>query len=53
MHGKYGVLEEMDFTPSRVRSLSPERNKGRISPITHKKSWVILHLFNVIVEVLE
>ena len=42
MHNKYGVLEEMDFTPSlsssRVRSLSPKRNKGRISPISHKKS---------------
>jgi hypothetical protein len=32
----------MDFSPSdsssRTRSLSPKKNKGRISPITHKKS---------------
>ena len=42
MHNKYGVLEEMEFTPShsssRVRSLSPKHQKGRISPVTHKKS---------------
>ena len=42
MHNKYGVLEDMDFTPShsssQVRSLSPKRNKGKISPVRHKKS---------------
>ena len=43
LHNKFGTLEEMECTTShsssRTRSLSPKKNrKGRISPITHKKS---------------
>ncbi|XP_062585833.1 uncharacterized protein LOC134247496 [Saccostrea cucullata] len=41
LHNKFGVFEEMDITPchssSRVRSVSPPKNKGRISPISHIK----------------
>ena len=41
IHNKFGAFEEMDFSPSdsssRTRSLSPKKNKGKISPIKHKK----------------
>ncbi|XP_061170361.1 uncharacterized protein LOC133179681 [Saccostrea echinata] len=41
LHNKFGVFEEMDITPchssSQVRSTSPKKNKGRISPISHNK----------------
>ena len=39
LHNKFGALEDMDFAPSPsftgVRSLSPRKQKGRISPIKH------------------
>ena len=41
LHSKFGALEDMDFalSPSstRVRSLFPKKQKGRISPIKHTK----------------
>ena len=41
LRNKFGALEEMGITPStsptRVRSLSPKRYKGKLSPITHSK----------------
>ncbi|XP_061191616.1 uncharacterized protein LOC133199803 [Saccostrea echinata] len=41
LHNKFGVFEEMDVTPChsslRIRSESPNKNKGRISPISHHK----------------
>ena len=41
LHNKLGALEDMDFAPSPsstgVRSLSPRKQKGRISPIKHTK----------------
>ena len=41
LHNILGALEDMDFAPSpsytRVISLSPRKQKGRISPIKHTK----------------
>ncbi|XP_061170354.1 uncharacterized protein LOC133179670 [Saccostrea echinata] len=41
LHNKFGVLEEMDVTPchssSQAGSVSPNKNKGRISPISYNK----------------